>query len=152
MPLMRRSLPIILAGLALAASACSQPPAEDPTLLFDRLWVDSQPEKPTEHVHAAFLLPRPAIGIFQRASNYEMRAERFDHQREGQTLKLTFPQSGKTAEIRFTITPCSTLPPFDLCLDLSDNPWGGPKRFYGQRQQDEESAVLRGLRGQLPKR
>lgn len=147
---MRRSVTFAFVGLALAG--CTAPPGEDPSLLIDRVWVDSVPDKPTDHTNFAYLIPEPAIGIFQRASSYEMRAERFDHRRDGKTLELTFPQSGKTAKITFTVTACSELPPFDLCLDLSDNPWGGPKRYYGTRAQDEDDAARRRLRSQLGKR
>ncbi|MFN7132824.1 MAG: hypothetical protein ACK4N5_12135, partial [Myxococcales bacterium] len=109
-----RTIPLALASLTLGLAGCNQPPGEDPSLLFDRAWVDSQPEKPTDYMHATFLLKQPAIGVFQRASSYDLHAERFDHEHDGKTLKLTFPQTGKTAEIRYTITACNTLPPYDL--------------------------------------
>ncbi len=150
---MHRSISIAFACTALAGvTGCTPPSGEDPSLLIGRIWVDSAPEKPTDYAHGAFLLPRPAIGIFQRSSSYDFHFERFDYQREGQTLKLTFPQSGKTAEVTFTVSACHTLPPFDLCLDLSDNPWGGPKHFFGSRQQDEDDARLRAARAHLPAR
>ena len=148
-----RSFSIAFACTALATlGGCKPPPGEDQSLLIGRVWVESKPEKPTDYVHGAFLLPRPAVGVFQRSSSYDFHFERFDHRRDGQTLKLTFPQTGKTAEITFTVSACHTLPPFDLCLDLSDNPWGGPKHFYGMRQQDEDDATLREMRAHLPTR
>jgi hypothetical protein len=115
-----------------------------------RVWAESHPEKPTDYIQAVLVLPRPALGVFSRSSAYDFRIERFDYQREGQTLKLTFPQNGKTAQVTFTVTACNTLPPYDLCLDLSDNPWGGPKHYYGMREQDEDDATLRGMRASLP--
>ena len=148
-----RSLFVVLACTALTSfGGCTPPPGEDPSLLFNRVWVDSKPEKPTDYMHGVFVLPRPALGLFQRSSTYDFHFERFDYRRDGQALKLTFPQTGKTAEITFTVTACQTLPPFDLCLDLSDNPWGGPKRFFGKRQQDDDDAALRGMRAHLPAR
>jgi hypothetical protein len=149
-PPMRRPLSLALAGLALAAvPACSHPGGEDPSLLTERVWLDSQPEKPTDYVNAAFFLSSPSLGVFQKASGYDMHVERFDHRRDGHTLELTFPQTGKKATFTFTITPCATLPPYDLCLDLSENPWGGPKRYFGKRQQDDEDESLRGMRARL---
>jgi hypothetical protein len=153
---MRPSTPIALACTALAALAgltgCTPPSGEDPSLLVGRIWVDSTPEKPTDYAQGAFLLPRPAFGLFQRSSSYDFHFERFDYKREGQTLELTFPQTGKTAKVTFTVTACNTLPPYDLCLDLSENPWGGPKRYFGMRRVDEDDAAMRGMRAHLPAR
>jgi hypothetical protein len=149
-----RSLLVVLAGVALmSGGGCTaHPPSEDPSLLFNRVWLDSRPEKPTDYMNGVFVLPRPSLGLFQRSSNYDFHFERFDYKRDGQTLDLTFPQTGKTAQLTFTISACNTLPPFDLCLDLSDNPWGGPKRFFAKRQQDDEDEALRGMRAHLPAR
>jgi hypothetical protein len=143
------------ASFAFAAAAfislagCTPPPGEDPSLLFNRVWLESKPEKPTDYAHGAFLLSRPSVGVFQRSSAYDFHFERFDHKRDGQKLALTFPQTGKKAEITFTVTACNSLPPFDLCLELSDNPWGGPKRYYAKRAQADDAA-LREMRGRLP--
>ncbi len=151
---MLRPLPIALACAALAAlGGCSaSPSAEDPSLLIDRVWIDSQPSKPTDYLQAAYLVPDPSLGIFQRGSAYDVHAERFDYRRDGKTLDFTFPQTGKTARVTFSVTACRTLPPFDLCLELSDNPWGGPKRYYGMRAQDGDDATLKALRSRLPAR
>ena len=148
----RSSLCALLAALPLALSCgCSHAPGEDPSLLISRVWVDSRQQKPTDYLHGAFLLPRPSIGVFQRSSSYDFHFERFDYKRDGQRLDLTFPQTGKQAEITFTVSACDTLPPFDLCLDLSDNPWGGPKRYYGKRKaDDEDERAMRGMRAHLP--
>lgn len=150
---MRRSISLALVTTLAALAGCTEPPrGEDPSLVIGRVWIETKPEKPTDYVHGAFFLPRPSLGIFQRSSSYDFHFERFDYRREGQSLKLTFPQSGKTGEVTFTVTACNTLPPFDLCLDLSENPWGGPKRYYGMRKQDEDDAALRGMRAHLPAR
>jgi len=150
-PPMRR--PILLLTLACASLAvlggCDHPAGEDPSLLINRVWFESKPQQPTDYTHAAYLLPQPKIGLFQRASNYDFHFERFDYDRSGASLKVTFPQTGKKAEVSFTVTACSTLPPFDLCLDLSENPWGGPKRYYGMREQDEDESSRQAMQAQL---
>jgi hypothetical protein len=149
---MRSSISIAFATALATLNACTPSSGEDPSLLAGRVWIESKPEKPIDYVHGAFLLPRPAIGVFQRSSSYDFHFERFDYRRDGHSLALTFPQTGKTAAITFTVSACNVLPPFDLCLDLSDNPWGGPKRYYGMREQDEDDAALRGMRTHLPVR
>jgi hypothetical protein len=146
---MRHSISIAFATALANLGGCTPSPGEDPSLLMGRVWIESKPERPTDYTHGAFLLPRPALGIFQRSSAYDFHFERFDYRRDGHALELTFPQTGKTAEITFTVSACNALPPFDLCLDLSDNPWGGPKRYYGMRKQDEDDAALRGMRAHL---
>jgi hypothetical protein len=146
---MSRPIALALALAALSLAGCDSPPGEDPSLVTGRMWVEARAQKPTDYVHGIFMLPRPRMGAFQRSSSYDFRFERFDYKREDRTLKLTFPQTGKTAEITYTISPCNTLPPFDLCLDLSDNPWGGPKHFYGKRRQVEDDATLKQMRAHL---
>jgi hypothetical protein len=150
----RHLLSTTLAATVLLSAGCTPPPGkEDPSLLIGRVWLDSKPERPTEYVHGMFLLSRPALGLFQRASNYDFHFERFDYERDGQSLALTFPQSGKKASLMYTVSACSALPPFDLCLDLSENPWGGPKRYYAKRHQDDEDeAASRALRAHLEQR
>jgi hypothetical protein len=147
---MRSSTMFVLACSALAVlGGCAQKSGEDPSLLLGRVWLDSTPDKPTDYVQGAYLLPRPAVGVFQRASAYDFHFERFDYKRDGQKLQVSFPQSGKKAEITYTVTACNTHPPYDLCLDLSENPWGGPKRYYATRQQDDDDAALRAMRAHL---
>jgi len=119
---------------------------EDPSMIFGRLWVDSSPQKDTDYIHALALLKRLPVGVFQRASSYRMVAERFDYRRKKDRLELAFPQSGKEATLTFRVWACDDLPPFDLCLELSRNPWeSGPKKFYGMREQRRASARIQEL-------
>ena len=64
-------------------------------------------------------------------------------------MKLVFPQTGKQASAPFTIRACNDLPPFDLCLDLDASAWGGPKRYYGIRERDDEEHELGAIRRRL---
>jgi hypothetical protein len=135
---MHRQASTFAAVTVLAISGCTPGRGEDPSLLLDRVWMEAQPTKPTDYVHGLFFLSYPSIGLFQRSSAYDFHFERVDYKRNGQSMKLTFPQTGKEDEVTFTVTACNSLPPFDLCLDLSGNPWGGPKRYYAKRAQDDE--------------
>ena len=62
---------------------------------------------------------------------------------------MHFPQSDKNREVNFRISQCDDLPPFDLCLDLSENPWGGPRRYYGLADPDQEQELLGARRHEL---
>jgi hypothetical protein len=150
---MRHLVLLALAAAPVVAGCGKAPVGEDPSLIFDRVWLEREPRDPKDYVHAAYLIPRPALGVFQRGSSYDFRTERFDHQRDGGALTLTFPQSGRSAKITFTITACTDVPPFDLCLDLSDNPWepsrdgaaggSGPKRFRSIRAPEDDATARR---------
>jgi hypothetical protein len=113
--------------------------ADDPALLLDRAWIDSKPVKYTDYVQAFFVSSHSPVSVFQKASAYDLHFELANYRRDKGKLSLTFPQTGKTAEFTYTVKACSDLPPFDLCLDLSDNPWGGPKRYYGMKEQEDEA-------------
>lgn len=137
------------AGLALVAVlgarlACSTPkaPAEDPSLLDGRVWIEKRPEKHTDRVHAAIFLSRWNLGLFDESSSYVSRSELFDLTRQGNEVKGWFPQTEKKWSFTYTVRACDDLPPFDLCLDLSTNPWGGPKRYHAFRDPDDESSAL----------
>jgi hypothetical protein len=92
------------------------------------------------------------IGIFQKASAYQATSELFEYKRRGNAFALHFPQTGEKRETRFQIRPCRDLPPFDLCLELRDNLWGGPRRYYGLTDPDKERAELGEVRHELEHR
>lgn len=139
----------LAAAAAVALCSCDSPPDEDPALLTGRLWAEGKPQKKTDYVHGAIFLPRRKIGAFHRSSAYDVHFERVDYKINGKTLALTFPQTGKTAEVSFSIKACDSLPPFDLCLDLGENPWGGPKRYYGKRARKADEGAGSALEAQL---
>ena len=116
---------------------------EPPETLFNRIWLEKVPDKPTDYVQGAFLLSEQPFGAFQRASSFDFHVELFEYDRSGKQLKLVFPQTDKTSKITFTIASCSE-PPFDLCLTLSDNPWGGPKKYYGFKDDTDGQKKLHG--------
>jgi hypothetical protein len=103
----------------------------DPALLFDRIWIDHIPESRVEYVHFFVALSDHPIGVFQKSSEYRVEAEFFAYSRKDRALKVHFPQTRTSKSFRYKIDECDDLPPFDLCLELSKNPWGGPKRYYG---------------------
>jgi len=116
--------------------------AADESQLDGRVWVEGRPDRVTDYVHSAFFFSRANFGVFERASAYDMRLEFCDLTKKDGKLKLFFPQTKKSAEISFTVKECSEKAPFDLCLDLGENPWGGPKRYYGFTREEDERAAL----------
>ena len=124
----------------------------DPALLLDRVWVDSKPEKYTDYTNAMLVVSGAPIGVFQKASAYQATIELFEYRRHDASLAVHFPQSGKKRQTRYRIRECKDLAPFDLCLDLAENPWGGPRRYYAMKDQEAERARLGGLRHELEHR
>src|SRR5580698_6790155 len=91
----------------------SNAPLEDESLAVDRVWVEKRPEKLTDYVHLMILFSRAHIGLFEKASSYDVRLELADFSRDKRTVKLVFPQSGARKEFRVKVTKCDALPPFD---------------------------------------
>jgi hypothetical protein len=116
--------------------------AADPALLDGRLWVDGRPVKHTDYVNAVFFVSDANMGIFQRASSYDIRFELFDMTRDKTTIRLSFPQSKRSATVRYSVRQCRDRAPFDLCLDISSNPWGGPSHYYGFSHPEDERQAL----------
>jgi hypothetical protein len=122
---------------------------QDPVMLLDRLWVDSKPEKYTDFTQVMLAVSAAPLGIFQKASAYQATTELYEYKRRDSRLTVHFPQSGKTREVSYQIRSCDDLPPFDLCLDLAENPWGGPRRYFGLKDPDQEAALFGELRHHL---
>jgi hypothetical protein len=115
---------------------------EDPSLIDGRVWIEKRPDKLTEYVHAAFFVTRANIGFFERASSYDFRVEMADITRRDARLRVHFPQSGRDANLTYEVRACKDLPPFDLCLTVSENPWAGPRRYFGFSRPEDEAASL----------
>jgi hypothetical protein len=116
--------------------------SENPSLLFDRIWVEKKPEKYTDYVHGMYVGSYWPVGFFDRDSAFDHHSERFDYKRDRNKIQIAFPQSGRTSEFTYEVKACDAPPPFDLCLDLNKNPWGGPERYYGFRDIDNEARHL----------
>lgn len=121
----------------------------DDELLFDRFWITSVPERDTDFTHDLFVSRDYELGLFARFSNYRLEEELFEWERNGDQLRLRFPQEDRRASSSWQISRCDELPNFDLCLDLDENPWGGPRRYYGTSDdgdEEEGTALLNRLR------
>lgn len=118
---------------------------DDSRLVLDRVWIDNMPERYTDYVHAMVVLSDAPVGLFQKASAYRANIEIMEFRREGGTLKIHYPQTGKSETVRFKISHCSDLPPLDLCLDFAKGPWHGPKRYYGASDESLLPGAVRAL-------
>ena len=97
--------------------------------LLDRAWFSELPEDELASFDAWVFLSS-GVGIHHAGSSYRFTMDTFEFERQGERVELTYLQDGATASTDFTVSRCSELPPFDLCLDLADAP-RGPSRYYG---------------------
>src|SRR5688500_8003020 len=82
---------------------------EDATLLLDRVWVDSKPEKYTDYMHVMLTLSGAPIGIFQKGSAYKIIAEFYEYRRRENRLAVHFPQTGKKHQVTYRVRRCEDL-------------------------------------------
>ncbi len=153
----RRWLPVLLLaflaylGFRFLGGPSETARDEPPAMLFNRVWLEKMPDKPTDYVQGTFVLDQQPFGLFQRASAFDYHLELFEYDQDGAKLKVVFPQTDKKATFTYSIKGCD-VPPFDLCLTLSDNPWGGPKKYYGFRDAEQESKRVPGARSGMSAR
>jgi hypothetical protein len=108
--------------------------ADKDEILVNRLWVDRIPQKETDQFHIlAVLTQRQKVGVFQHGSVWEGDWAAFQWQFQGKDkdLHIRFPQSGKTAEVKWSIQDCRKTP-FDYCMDTKGNP-RGPEKWYSRK-------------------
>lgn len=124
---------------AFAGCSCSEgdTAAEDPSMLAGRVWFEKKPERPEDLIHHLFVAKRPARGVFARASAYQVNLEIFEYERDKEKVRLVFPQDARKKAFDFKITACD-VDEFELCLELSDNPWSGPKKYYAMREAEAD--------------
>jgi len=107
-------------------------------MLAGRVWFEKKPERAEDLVHHLFVAKRPARGVFARASAYQATLELFEYERDKDKVRLVFPQDARKKAFDFKITSCDH-DDFELCLELSDNPWSGPKKYYAMRETDADA-------------
>ncbi|EYF08267.1 hypothetical protein [Chondromyces apiculatus] len=138
---------LVLAGasalLATALGSTSEAdPAEraeneagSPRAILSRIWFDKYPQKRNEEVQVLIFLAG-GIGITEKGSSYRYAVDVFEFERQGDKVSLKFLHDKKAAETKFTVSACDEKPPFDLCLDLENSPFG-QKRYYGFGSADD---------------
>lgn len=137
----------LLLGLGALGSTCRRcdPGGGDPELIFGRAWMTPAPERETDWMHGFVVLREQRLGAFYRASYWRVEQELFEFDRDDgeRVLRLRFPQDDRRATVRYDVRECDDMPPFELCLELDNNPWGGPRRYYAYRDGDDEDEAAR---------
>ena len=149
-----RLLVIALSAVLLLAYLAFRSPSSpsdrgEPDLLTDRVWIEAMPAAPEQEVHALLVLPDAPLGVFVHGSAYRSRLEVFETREDGDHLDLRFPQDDRKAELIYRAIACDDQPPFDICLDLESNPWGGPRRYRSFRDNASAPEMVRAMRHRL---
>lgn len=109
--------------------------ASDPKQILGRLWFDHLPKNRSDDVTIAIWFGG-GLGLFDKGSTWRSTVEVFEFERRKDVLDMTFLHDKKNATTSFKISKCDDLPPFDVCLTLSDPP-RSPKVLHGFARPDE---------------
>jgi hypothetical protein len=108
--------------------------------ILSRAWFDKYPRTAKDDVKL-WIFFAGGLGIYETGSSWKLSLEIFDFERQGDSVALEFLQDGKKASTKFSIATCDDVPPFDVCLTLTDPP-RGPAKYYGFASDDEMNAHL----------
>lgn len=103
----------------------------DSSLVMDRLWIDRLPKTDRDTVNLFAVLSND-VGIFDTRSMWQGQFEMFTVDGDdGRGAQLTFPQTDKTENVRFTATACKQKD-WDYCLEISGSKHG-VKRYVSRK-------------------
>lgn len=114
--------------------------ARDPKQILGRVWFDRLPKNRSDDVTLAIWFGG-GIGLYEKGSTWRSTIDFFEFERRKDALDITFLHDKKSSTTTFSIEKCDDLPPFDLCLTLSDPP-RGPKVLHGFMRRDELDAAV----------
>jgi hypothetical protein len=103
--------------------------------ILSRAWFDKYPRTGKDEVKL-WIFFAGGLGIYETGSSWKLSLEIFDFERQGDSVALEFLQDGKKASTKFSIATCDDVPPFDVCLTLTDPP-RGPTKYYGFASEEE---------------
>ena len=111
----------------------------DPALVFDRIWIDRLPSKPTDTGNGFAAITRQPLGIFQASSQYKGSYEIFTYKPGGEELQVVYPQTNEKEKIRLRAWKCKERE-MDYCLELSGST-RGVTRYRSRRGWEIDGAT-----------
>ncbi len=121
---------LLLAGCRDDAPASQVVPAHDrDALLIDRNWLDTWPERASDHMHVVRFVPSMGGGVFQDRTVFQGEFELFTFDVHGDVLDLRLPHTAEHVVTHYKIEKVKGPEPFTLKLTLDKNP-RGPKVYY----------------------
>jgi hypothetical protein len=95
----------------------------DPGLVFDRIWIDRLPSKPTDTGNGFAAITRQPLGIFQASSQYKGSYEIFTYKPNGDALQVVYPQTNEKEKVKVRAWKCKERD-MDYCLEVSGSTRG----------------------------
>ena len=111
----------------------------EPGLVFDRIWIDQVPSKPTDTANGFAAITRQPLGIFQAASQYKGSYEIFTYKATGDQLRIVYPQTDDKEKVKVRAWSCKERD-MDYCLELSGSN-RGVKRYHSRRGWEIDKAT-----------
>ena len=90
--------------------------AADPTLVFDRIWLDELPRKPQQTFNTFIAATEEPFGLFHTGSQWKGTYEVFTHKANGDRLRVVYPQSNDSETVKVRAWPCRERG-MDYCLE-----------------------------------
>jgi hypothetical protein len=122
--------------------------AADPKMVFDRFWVDHQPQGVEDKFQVFFMNSEFPFGRFVTRTAFLGQFEEFHYHvipKEDGVMDFLFGATREIQRVKYTARPCHEHG-FDYCLDLAGTS-RGVKRYYSKKEwgptHSEEEAVER---------
>ncbi|HEY2749433.1 MAG TPA: hypothetical protein VGL86_32665 [Polyangia bacterium] len=114
--------------------------AGQPKLLFDRFWVDHEPQGPREAFRVVFVNGEAPFGHFANRTMWTGQWEGFHYHvvpREDGVLDMLFGATNERQRVRYVARRCNDNG-FDFCLDVSGTS-RGVKRYFSKKEWEAHS-------------
>ena len=111
----------------------------EPGLVFDRVWIDQVPSKPTDTANGFAAITRQPLGIFQSASQYKGSFEIFSYKATGDELRIVYPQTDDKEKVKVRAWKCKERD-MDYCLEVSGSN-RGVKRYRSRHGWEIDEAA-----------
>jgi hypothetical protein len=102
----------------------------DDDLITDRLWIDHLPRNDKDMIQIFAAITEEPIGIFQATSQWKGEFELFRYEKNGNELRVVFPQTGTKDRVKAKATRCDQRG-MDFCLELEGSS-RGVKKYYSR--------------------
>jgi hypothetical protein len=128
-------LAVMLAAVVGVAWRTVTRDADEPKLLFDRVWVDHQPRDPAERFQALWVNGERPFGHFASRTMWLGQWEFFHYHvipREDGVMDFLFGATREQQRVRYTVRSCNDNG-FDLCLDITGSSRGA-RHYYSKKE------------------
>jgi hypothetical protein len=118
----------LVGAVVLVRSWTHRNDAADPTLVFDRVWIDELPRKPQQTFNTFIAATEEPFGLFHTGSQWKGSYEVFAHKASGDRLRVVYLQSNESETVKVRAWACKERK-MDYCLEITGAS-RGVKRYH----------------------